>query len=191
MFDVNLSCPLGVGRNMYTYSRPQAIQTAAIPGTTLRKALTLFETVGMPARNLSLRTRAEYHHDLSDLIELLEEHGVTTVAAVCLQDMTGYRAEMDKRGYKPSTRNRKTHPIKNWFKFPYQHSVVAHTVTERSFPPRAIKPEPRLLSEAEYHCEVAGSADAGRVVLFGTVRRIASWRRTRQSSKVLPTGKNM
>jgi site-specific recombinase XerD len=57
---------------------------------------------------------------------------------------------MDKRGYQPSTRNRKTHSIKNWFKFLYHQGVIAENIAYRLIPPRAVKPEPRFLSEAEY-----------------------------------------
>lgn len=57
---------------------------------------------------------------------------------------------MDKRGYKSSTRNRKTYAIKSWFKFLCHQGVLAHNVSERMIPPRVVKAEPRFLSEAEY-----------------------------------------
>ncbi len=120
------------------------------PIETLRQALTLFVRVGMPARNLSARTRTEYTNDLTDLITYLEQQGILPLARVTLQHLTGYQAEMDKRGYQPSTRSRKTHAIKSWFKFLYHQGVIAHNVAERLIPPRAVKPEPRFLSEAEY-----------------------------------------
>lgn len=135
---------------MHTQSQATPTPIDSGPNVTLRQALTLFETVGMPARNLSLRTRAEYRHDLSNLIKWLEGQGISTLAAVSLQHLTGYQAEMDKRGYKPSTRSRKTHAIKSWFKFLYDQGVLALNVAERLIPPRSIKPEPRFLSEAEY-----------------------------------------
>ena len=91
---------------------------------TLRQALTLWERVGMPARNLSLRTRTEYTNDLTDLITYLEQQGIVPLARVTFQHLTNYQAEMDKRGYKPSTRNRKTHAIKSWFKFLHNQGVI-------------------------------------------------------------------
>src|SRR5947207_11985187 len=84
---------------------------------TLKQALALFEVVGMPARNLSPRTRAEYRHDLGDLITDLNRQGVSTLAGVSLKHLENYQAAMDRRGYKPSTRNRKTHAIKSFFTF--------------------------------------------------------------------------
>ena len=47
---------------------------------TLTEALDLFETVGMPARNLAERARQEYAHDLGDLLAFLAQHSLTTVA---------------------------------------------------------------------------------------------------------------
>ncbi len=35
---------------------------------TLSQALAQFETIGMPARNLAVRTRREYSRDLRDVI---------------------------------------------------------------------------------------------------------------------------
>ncbi len=42
--------------------------------TTLEEAIQLFHTVGMPAKNLSLHTRKNYLHDLTDLVHFLRGH---------------------------------------------------------------------------------------------------------------------
>jgi site-specific recombinase XerD len=136
--------------NMNTTSDLLDVMAEIGPIETLREALALFERVGMPARNLSSRTRAEYKNDLSDLISFLERQGIVPLARISLQHHTNYQAEMDKRGYKPSTRNRKTHAIKSWFKFLYNQGVIGENVANRLIPPRPNKPEPRFLSESEY-----------------------------------------
>jgi integrase/recombinase XerC len=117
---------------------------------TLAEGLTLFEDVGMPARNLSARTRQEYQKDLTDLIAFLTERGVTKLTKVGLQDLERYQAEMDRRGYKESTRERKTYAIKTWFGFLHHQEILTNNVASGLIPPRVQKAVPRFLSEDEY-----------------------------------------
>ncbi len=118
--------------------------------TTLEQGLALFETVGMPARNLSARTRREYKNDLEDLVAFLAQRGVTEINNVGLGDLESYQAEMDRRGRKPSTRQRKTYAIKSLFRFLEHQGVIAENVASGLVPPRPEKREPRFLSEEEY-----------------------------------------
>ena len=74
-----------------------SVENAAI-ATTLEQGLALFETAGMPARNLSARTRREYKNNLTDLVVLLAERGVTETNNVSVEDLERYQAEMDRRG---------------------------------------------------------------------------------------------
>lgn len=122
----------------------------AVNDYTLTKALDLFATVGMPARNLAERTRQEYRHDLDDLLAFLAKRGLTTVAGVGLPDLEAYQAEMDRRGYKAATRERKTYAIKTFFKWLHRQGLVASNVAGQLVPPRAQKTEPRYLSKSEY-----------------------------------------
>lgn len=122
----------------------------AVTDYTLTEALNLFVTVGMPARNLAERTRQEYRHDLDDLLAFLAKRGLTTVAGVGLPDLEAYQAEMDRRGYKAATRERKTYAIKTFFKWLHRQGLVAHNVASQLIPPRPQKTEPRYLSKSEY-----------------------------------------
>jgi len=117
---------------------------------TLQQGLAFFEEVGMPARDLAARTRLEYKNDLSDFADFLEKQGITKIEQVSLQDLENYQAEMDRRGYSASTRERKTYSIKSFFKFLDHHGVIATNVASQLIPPRPKKPEPRFLSEDEY-----------------------------------------
>jgi integrase/recombinase XerD len=118
--------------------------------TTLATALQLFATVGMPAKNLSFHTRKNYQHDLEDLAHFLTERGITKVAAVSLRHLQAFQAEMDRRGYSSSTRNRKTQSIRILFQFLHQHGITEHNIAAQLIPPPIQKQEPRFLSEAEY-----------------------------------------
>jgi site-specific recombinase XerD len=117
---------------------------------TLHQGLACFETVGMPARDLATRTRQEYTNDLTDLIGFLAKRGITRLKQVSLQDLENYQAEMDRRGYQASTRERKTYAIKSFFRFLHHHGIIVTNVASKLIPPRPKKPEPRFLSEDEY-----------------------------------------
>jgi integrase/recombinase XerD len=118
--------------------------------TTVSEAITLFETVGMPAKNLSRHTRINYLHDLTDLQKFLEGRGIASLSDVSLRHLQAYQAEMDRRGYATSTRNRKTQSIRILFQFLHTHGILEHNIATQLIPPPIQKHEPRFLSEAEY-----------------------------------------
>lgn len=117
---------------------------------TLQEGLAYFEAVGMPVLNLSARSRQEYHNDLSDLIKFLNERWIFKLKEVGLRHLENYQAEIDHRGYKASTCNRKTHAIKSFFKFMHRHNIIPTNVAGRLIPPPANRREPRFLSQGEY-----------------------------------------
>jgi site-specific recombinase XerD len=118
--------------------------------TTLAQGIALFETVGMPARNLADRTRQEYIKDLADLTVFLAQQGITKLADIDHQALERYQAEMDRRSYQASTRNRKTYAIKSFFNFLHRRGVIAENVAHDLIAPKPQKREPRFLSEEEY-----------------------------------------
>jgi integrase/recombinase XerC len=123
---------------------------ATVKIETLEQAVDLFVTDGMPARNLSPKTRINYRHDLLDLLAFLKDRGTSSLAEVSLRHLEAYQAEMDRRDYSSSTRNRKTHSIKSLFHFLHRLGITSHNIAEKLIPPSVAKHEPRFLSEAEY-----------------------------------------
>lgn len=118
--------------------------------TTVRQGVALYASIGMPARNLSVRSRQEYARDLEDLTAFLAQHDMELLAEVSLSHLQTYQAEMDRRGYAPASRERKTYAIKTLFAFLYQQGLTASDIAARLTPPRRPKREPRFLSEDEY-----------------------------------------
>lgn len=116
----------------------------------VRAGLRFFEAVAMPSRNLSARTRVEYHNDLAHLVQFLEGRGKGELAVVSLGDLEWYQAEMDGRGLAPASRRRKTHSIKTFFGFLYTQGTIDSNIADRLIPPRAPRREPRWLTEREY-----------------------------------------
>ncbi len=117
---------------------------------TLAQALAQFETIGMPARSLAVRTRHEYSRDLRDLLSYLEQCGTTQLEEVRSRDLEAYLAELDRRGLQGSTRNRKVHTLKTFFSWLVGQDLFTSSPAARLVAPRAIKKEPHYLSEEEY-----------------------------------------
>ena len=117
---------------------------------TLGQALAQFEIIGMPARNLAARTRREYSRDLREVLSYLEQSGTTRLDEVRLRDLEGYLADLDRRGLQGSTRNRKVHTLKTFFKWLVGQEFLMTNPAVQVVAPRAIKKEPRYLSEEEY-----------------------------------------
>jgi site-specific recombinase XerD len=117
---------------------------------TLEQAVQLFARDGMPARNLAAHTRKNYLHDLTDLRHFLTDRGVTHLADISLRHLQNYQAEMDRRSYASSTRNRKTQSIRILFQFLAQHGLTASNLAAQLIPPPIQKQEPRFLTEDEY-----------------------------------------
>ena len=117
---------------------------------TLAQALAQFETIGMPARNLATRTRREYSRDLWDVLNYLEQGGTTRLVEVKVRDLEIYLADLDRRGLQGSTRNRKVHTIKTFFKWMVGQEFLLTNPAAQLVAPRVIKKEPRYLSEEEY-----------------------------------------
>lgn len=91
------------------------------------------------------------------------------VDQVSLIHLTGFMAELDRRGLKPSTRKRKSFSIKTFFSFLEQHGYIEQNPAVRLIPPELPKTEPRFLSDEEYHtllAQVTNVRDRAIVMLF-------------------------
>ena len=116
----------------------------------LEQGLVLYKQLGMGSKTISPRTRVEYENDLADLISFLATSGVTNLSQVGLAHLRIYQADLDRRGYKPSTTNRKTFAIKGFFSFLYDYALIKDNIARMLIPPAVERGEPRFLSEAEY-----------------------------------------
>lgn len=80
-------------------------------------AIKLFQTVGMPARHLSARTRAEYSRDLADFAEILAVPSIHRIGDVHAGHLGRYQARLEEMGLAPSSRRRKAYAVKSFFGF--------------------------------------------------------------------------
>lgn len=117
---------------------------------TVREAVALFETVGMPSRNLSARTRVEYSRDLTALVAFLEAHGVRRLGDVSLARLQAFQVSLEGTDLSSATRRRKTHSVRSFFRFLHAYGVASQDLATRLIPPPSPQRAPRFLSEAEY-----------------------------------------
>ena len=117
---------------------------------TIRKAIRLFELVGMPARNLSQRTREEYGKDLRLMAAYCESQGRLQAEQLTLPVLEAYQAEMDRHGYASASRQRKTYAIRAFLSFLYRRGISRENIGRRLIPPRRIQKAPRYLTRSEY-----------------------------------------
>jgi site-specific recombinase XerD len=116
----------------------------------LDEALALYISLGMAARNYSEATRRHYTSDLRLFVEYLRSQSIEEVGEIDLTDLESYQAEMDRQGYRASSRNRKTHAIKSFFHFLKRQKYLAVNPAEELIPPSPSKDEPRFLTQDEY-----------------------------------------
>ncbi|GAB4422330.1 MAG: tyrosine recombinase XerC [Anaerolineae bacterium] len=128
----------------------------------LERALALFETVYMPSRNLSGRTRAEYKTDLTQLVAFLQARGISTIEETGLSHLQAFLAHLDARGLTGVTRRRKTASIKALFGFLTAAGLMGHNPARGLIPPEREYKEPRFLSTQEYRALLRACAHETR-----------------------------
>lgn len=97
----------------------------------LEQALILYKEFGMRAASKSRKTQAEYSKVIADLVAFLGGSGITRPAQVGLAHLRIYQADLEKRGYRASTRNRKTYAIKGFFRFLHEYALVQDDISKQ------------------------------------------------------------
>lgn len=119
--------------------------------TDLAKSLALYQEQHLAARNLAPKTRMEYTNDLEDLFDYLRGQAlIGRPDRVERRHLEGYLAELDRRGFKGSTRRRKVATIRSFFGFLEEQGLVIKSPAAKLIPPMREEDQPRTLTEAEY-----------------------------------------
>jgi site-specific recombinase XerD len=129
---------------------------------TFEKALELFETVYMPSRNLTARTRVEYKTDVQQLADFLQGRGVTKPREVSLSHLQAFLAHLDERGLSGVTRRRKVSSLKALFGFLMESELIPNNPTRQLIPPEREYKEPRFLTSQEYRALLRACAHETR-----------------------------
>src|SRR6266436_6313311 len=83
----------------------------------LDQALNLFETVYMPSRNFSPKTRVSYKTDLIQLVDFLKSCGISKIQEIGLSQLRSFLADLDRKGLTGVSRGRKVASIRVLFDF--------------------------------------------------------------------------
>lgn len=158
---------------------------------TLREGLAFFQTVGVLIKRLAQRTQAEYTHDLTELVDFLEDRGVFLIAKVRFRDLQYFTLALEKRGLRRSSCNRKVDAIKSFFHFLTEQEIIRHDPAEQLIPPPLLEHDPRILTQDEYQRLLAVCAhhkrDHAIIVLYlQTGMRLSELVRLKLSDIELP-----
>ena len=102
----------------------EPVAAKPIQSQALVEGITAFASDYMPSRNYAQRTRETYQDDIEDLARFLEENGIADWKVVGLRELQRYLAELERRRFASTSRNRKAHTIKAFFKFLHQDKYV-------------------------------------------------------------------
>lgn len=129
---------------------------------TLAQALELFETVYMPSRNFTVRTRISYRTDLAQLRVFLEKCGITKIQDVGLSHLRSFLADLDARGLTGVSRRRKVASVRALFSFLVKDGLVQRNPTLELIPPKREEKDPRFLTSQEYQALLRACAHEPR-----------------------------
>lgn len=117
---------------------------------TLAHATERFAAVHLAGRNLAARTRVEYLADLRDFTVFLKGRAIDRVTAIVPAHLSAYLADLDQRGLKGSTRQRKATTLRLFFRFLVHQRCLLASPADELTPPEKERALPRFLSETEY-----------------------------------------
>ncbi|RLC95335.1 MAG: tyrosine recombinase XerD [Chloroflexi bacterium] len=156
---------------------------ASLPeGEAMRQEIEAFLGYLANERGFSENTAAAYRNDLFQLVDFLQEKGVTTWSEVDRQLILSYLLDLKQRGYALTTVARKTASTKSLFKFLVAKGIRDNTPTENLGSPRVKKSSPQPLSVAQvkalmrqpgkYHTPEAKRDKAMLELLYGSGMQI-------------------
>jgi len=107
------------------------------------------------AKDLTSKGRSEstviaYAKDIEQLLNYLSKRGILSLDKVTIEDLEGYKQNLQDNNYTPKSVSRKINSTRTFFRFLLENNFVSDNVSEKLAHPRfEIKP-PRVLTEMEY-----------------------------------------
>ena len=122
-----------------------------------------FASAELLEEGLAENSTVSYASDLRIFAGYLAERGITAADAITREHVVGFLKESRARGFKGSTRARRTVAIRMWLKFLKARGRIANNPAALMDPPKKERALPRTLSEAEVAAVLDGIAgDAPR-----------------------------
>ncbi len=104
----------------------------------------------LKTKNRSESTIIAYAKDIEQLLNYLSKMGIGSLEKVTIEDLEGYRQNLQDNNYTPKSISRKINSTRTFFRYLMDNGFLQDNVSEKLAHPKfEIKP-PRVLSEMEY-----------------------------------------
>ena len=107
-------------------------------------------TKDLEAKNRSESTVIAYAKDIEQLLYYFSKIGFNSLDKVTIEDLEGYRQNLQDNNYTPKSVSRKINSTRTFFRYLLDHSYIPDNVSEKLAHPRFELKPPRVLSEMEY-----------------------------------------
>jgi site-specific recombinase XerD len=104
----------------------------------------------LKSKDRSESTIIAYGKDIEQLIDYLKKEDLEDPDAVTIEDLEGFKAELEKKDYTPKSISRKINSIRTFFKFLAAKKVISDNPSEKLSHPKFETTPPRVLTEMEY-----------------------------------------
>ena len=107
-------------------------------------------TKDLEAKNRSESTVIAYAKDIEQLLNYFSKIGINSLDKVTIEDLEGYRQNLQDNNYTPKSVSRKINSTRTFFRYLLDHGYIPDNVSEKLAHPRFELKPPRVLSEMEY-----------------------------------------
>lgn len=107
-------------------------------------------TQDLGAKNRSESTIIAYAKDIEQLLNHFSKIGINSLDKVSIEDLEGYRQNLQDNNYTPKSVSRKINSTRTFFRYLLDHNYISDNISEKLAHPRFELKPPRVLSEMEY-----------------------------------------
>ncbi|MGI5898150.1 MAG: tyrosine-type recombinase/integrase [Candidatus Dojkabacteria bacterium] len=101
-------------------------------------------------KSRSEATIIAYAKDLEQLLNYFSKNGIVAFEKVTIEDLEGYRQNLQDNNYTPKSISRKINSTRTFFRYLLENNIIKDNVSEKLSHPRFEVKPPRILSEMEY-----------------------------------------
>lgn len=101
-------------------------------------------------KSRSEATIIAYAKDLEQLLNYFSKNGIAAFEKVTIEDLEGYRQNLQDNNYTPKSISRKINSTRTFFRYLLENNIIKDNVSEKLSHPRFEVKPPRILSEMEY-----------------------------------------
>lgn len=104
----------------------------------------------LKSKGRSESTIIAYGKDIEQLVDYLEKNDFQSPDDVTIDDLEGFKSELEKKNYTPKSISRKINSIRTFFKFLASKKLISDNPSDKLNHPKFETTPPRVLTEMEY-----------------------------------------